>query len=358
MNIDPFRRTSLLPLGLVLSVFLLSLTMLVSGAQAAPPLQEGEEPPDAPETTEPQVDAECQSCHLDIANHWQESAHAHAYDDPVFQQQWAALGQPEDCLRCHTTGFEPATGLFTAEGIECEACHGPLNAEHPAAPMPVLAGPQECGDCHTTTVGEWHGSGHATAAVDCMDCHNPHSQQPLFAVADDMCLNCHEDSMGDYLEDIHIKQDIGCVDCHALVIPPDPLPQDGIVPTGHGFTITPATCVACHTDSLHAGFSLPGYEHGNRPQEGDGEGEEGETAAQIGFVPGAGPTTNGQTADPATPPQQQVQVLEAALASQRVTMLFQGGLVGLAFGGLTAWFVASNMRARRQDEEEADDQAD
>ena len=350
MDNDAFRRSSVWSAVTALLFCLLALTFFVSGALAAPPVQEGEEP-GAAEETEP-VQTECQSCHLDIAAHWEVSPHANAYDDPVFQQQWAALGQPDDCLRCHTTGFEPATGNFKAEGVECEACHGPLNADHPPAPMPVLSGPQECGDCHTTTLSEWHGSGHAQAGVDCMDCHNPHNQRPLFSVADDMCLNCHEESMGEYLEDIHIVEDIGCVDCHALVISPDPLPQDGIVPTGHGFTITPATCVACHTDSLHAGFSLPGYEHGARPQEDDGE-----PVAAIGFAPAAGDVSDQRVQQPATSRDQQVQVLEAALASRRVTMLFQGGLVGLAFGGLTAWFVASNVRARRHHEEENDDEA-
>ncbi|NLF64083.1 MAG: hypothetical protein GX579_05720 [Chloroflexi bacterium] len=144
---------------------------------------------------------------MDIASHWTDSAHAHAYDDPVFQQRWAAMGRPDDYLNCHTTNFQPATGEFDADG------------------------------------------------VGCMQCHDPHSQGPLFADADEMCLNCHADSMGDYLEDLHVSQGIGCVDCHAPVIPPDPLPDDGIVPTGHAFDITPATCAACHTDALHAGFS-------------------------------------------------------------------------------------------------------
>ena len=46
--------------------------------------------------------------------------------------------------------------------------------------------------------------------------------------------------MEDYLNDLHVQKDIGCVDCHALVIPPDVAPDDGIVPTGHSFNITPA----------------------------------------------------------------------------------------------------------------------
>jgi hypothetical protein len=58
------------------------------------------------------------------------------------------------------------------------------------------------------------------------------------------------------------------------------------------------------------------------------------------------PSTQGLT------PEQQIQALEAALANQNVTLLFQGGIVGLALGGTTAWFVAQNIRARRREEDE------
>jgi hypothetical protein len=104
--------------------------------------------------------------------------------------------------------------------------------------------------------------GTGPADIGCVSCHDPHSQLPIFPVADEMCINCHQDDMGDYLEDMHIQEGIGCVDCHMLVIPPEEMPIDGLVPTGHQFTITPATCVACHTDALHSGFSLPGWERG------------------------------------------------------------------------------------------------
>lgn len=342
------------PTVAALFLTLVCLFLAVSNAVAAPPSQEGEEADTESGAVEgSEQAAECQSCHIDVAAHWETSPHAHAYDDPVFQQQWAALGNPGDCLRCHTTNYEPATGTFAAEGVDCEACHGPANVEHPPAAVPVLAGPGECGDCHTTTLGEWHGSGHAAADVDCMSCHNPHNQQPLFADADEMCLNCHQESMGEYLEDIHISEGIGCVDCHALVIPPETAPEDGIVPTGHGFTITPATCVACHTDALHAGFSLPGYEHGATAAESEGE----DALQTVGFEPPAASAANGNGAQANGTSEQQVQVLEAALASRRVTTLFQGALVGLTFGGVMAWFVASNLRGRRGDEEGSDEEA-
>lgn len=337
---------------LALLLLLAVLALAAAGArpaQAAPPLQDGA--PAGGEAETPANSAECQECHVDIAGHWTDSAHAHAFDDPIFQQRWTSMGQPDDCLRCHTTNFQPATGDYDAEGVACEACHGEVGGEHPPAPVSILADEAYCGTCHTTTLGEWHRTGHAPNGVGCMQCHDPHSQGPLFADADEMCLNCHAESMGEYLEDLHVQKGIGCVDCHALVIPPDPIPDDGIVPTGHAFDITPATCVACHTDALHAGFSLPGYESGAQAAQAEAEqaaGEGGEVTA-VGFAPrqaeSAVAAANGGLTDA-----QRIQTLEAALASRDASQQFQGGLVGLVFGGMTAWFVASNLRQRSRDE--------
>ena len=359
-NFSRWRREGLslravLPAGLLagLAVILAGLPAIVVGLifvltvspATAAPVRQDDEPP-APATP-----SDCQECHLDVANHWSRSPHAHAFDDPVFQQQWTSLGEPDECLACHTTNYEAATGEYLVEGVACEACHGTVSGEHPPDPVPILADTDYCGECHTTTLGEWHRTGHATEGIGCMDCHDPHNQHPLFAVPDQLCINCHEETMEDYLEDLHGSKGIGCVDCHALVIPPEEMPEDGIVPTGHAFDITPQTCVACHTDSLHAGFSLPGYENGAS----NATVEEGDVAA-IGFTP---PVEEEVPAEAdLLSPEQRLQTLEAALASRNVTTLFQGGLVGLVMGGLTAWFVASNVRSRREvnnhDREERD----
>lgn len=257
------------------------------------------------------------------------------------------MRKPAECLVCHTTNYQASTGEFTAEGVSCEACHGKVEADHPPAPVSIKADTEYCGTCHTTTLGEWRLTGHATTDIGCMDCHDPHSQQALFEVADDMCINCHEESMGDYLEDLHVTKGIGCVDCHALVIPPLTEPEDGIVPTGHAFTISPATCVACHTDALHAGFSLPGYEQGAKAANGSGAESPDIVSEQAEEL--AAEEEKGLS------PEQRVQALETALANQNVTLLFQGGVVGLVLGGSTAWFVAHNVRRGREenrDEEE------
>ena len=183
-----------------------------------------------------------------------------------------------------------------------------------------------------------------------MDCHDPHSQKPLFDNPDDLCINCHREGMGDYLNDLHVQQNIGGVDCHALVIPPDVAPEDGIVPTGHGFTISPQTCVACHTDALHAGFVLPGYENG---ASGTFHAQD-ETTESTEQTEGARPLIE-DPLESELSSNQQIQALETALASSRVSNLFQGAVIGLVLGGSTAWIVGANLRGRTDEEEEKND---
>ena len=160
--------------------------------------------------------------------------------------------------------------------------------------------------------------------------------------------------MGRYLEDIHLSKGIGCVDCHALVIPPDTIPEDGIVPTGHAFEMTAATCVACHTDALHAGFSLPGYENGAADANTETAVDQPATSSEQDdlLVNEERDRENGLSAA------QQIQALEAALASNRLSTLFQGGVVGLVLGGSTAWFVAHNTRRSFPDDEDEEDEED
>lgn len=318
--------------GLVVGV--LVLASWVSLVQAEPMAQEGEPHP-------PIEDEPCKVCHLNVTDSWKHSPHAHAFNDPYFQQRWKGLGEPGDCLSCHTTGYQASTNTYHVEGVSCSACHGEVKADHPPAVVPIRADTEYCGVCHTTTLHEWRLTGHASAQVGCMDCHDPHSQKRLFAVSDDMCINCHKEDMEDYLVDVHYQKNIGCVACHALVIPPETPPVDGIVPTGHTFTLTPQTCVACHTDVLHAGFSLPGYENGaknaHRPtlaaMTPDTLLESGQTRQELELSA-----------------EQRIQTLEAALASNRLANYFQGSVVGLVLGATTAWLIATNIiRARREE---------
>jgi hypothetical protein len=340
-----FKKHPLVILFCGLLVGLMSMALVVGVAKAAtnPGVAQGTSTPVSTSGAEPVPSVtsqpkDCAECHPDIQDAWMVSSHAHAFDDEEFSQRWTSMGKPGECLACHTTGYQSTTNTFTAKGVQCEACHGDTVEGHPPAVAPIRADTDYCGGCHTTTLGEWRLTGHSTAGVGCMDCHNPHSQDSLFSNPDELCLNCHRDEMGDYLEDLHIKKGIGCVDCHALVIPPETVPNDGIVPTGHAFTITTSTCVACHTDSLHAGFSLPGYEDGAKAANSGTEIEPTE-------VPAPKKATDEETLTP----EQHIQALEASLASTRFSMLFQGGIIGLALGGLTVYYLSRNQSRKMAD---------
>jgi predicted CXXCH cytochrome family protein len=326
-------------------VGILSMGLVVGAAWAAPgnlPSAQGGDTatpqPGAEQATAPAAQPkDCAECHPDVQSAWVESPHAHAYDDEVFAQRWKSLGEPGECLVCHTSGYQANTGEFKAEGVACEACHGPAVEGHPPAVVPIRADTEYCGTCHTTTLGEWRLTGHAAANVGCSDCHNPHSQQALFENPDEMCINCHKDDIGEHKNDLHIQKDIGCVECHKLVIPSKTPPPDGLVPTGHSFTITPATCVSCHTDTLHIGEPLPGYEAGAKAVSAS------ETITPT--LPALVALYTGEAGENAGLPQeQQIQALEAALASARLSTLFQGGIIGLALGGTTAYLVGRNQR--------------
>lgn len=312
--------------GVLVGIVTMLISLSVASAASLP-----QEP--APQTLS---DDNCKSCHLNVTNLWSESAHAHAFDDPYFQESWNGMGKPGDCLVCHTTNYKASDGSYSHEGVSCEACHGKVESNHPPAVVPIRSDTEFCGTCHTTTIHEWRLSGHSQAGVGCVDCHDPHSQKNLFEVKDDLCINCHQEDMEAYLEDIHINKNIGCVDCHALVIPPDPLPADGIVPTGHQFTITPKTCVACHTDALHAGFSLPGFEGGAKAAT--------EQITETLVTTSTLLQNNQHLRTNNVEIEQRLQALEAALASRQLARLFQGGIIGLVLGGSTAWFVARNVR--------------
>lgn len=323
--------------GLLMGLLGLTLTLRLAAAAPAhsPPAQDTTPTPDPALVGEAQA---CQECHLDIAATWSHSPHAGAFGD-AFHERWAGLGEPGECLVCHTTGFQQTSGAFDGEGVQCRACHGATPADHPPATVEIKADTEYCGICHTTTLSEWRLTGHATAGIGCSDCHDPHSQAALFEEPDDLCLNCHEETLGDHADDPHLAEGIGCVDCHAVVIPPADPPDDGIVPTGHSFAINATTCVACHTDTLHAGDALPGYEHGPAGATDD------EAAAEPEIVAVSAPAET-------ISPEQRVQTLEAALASRNMALLFQGAVVGLVLGGSTAWLVGQNVRRRREDDDE------
>ncbi len=93
----------------------------------------------------------CGACHLKIFSHWKDTKHHHAHET---LEKVKSHFDPE-CIQCHTTGFEYASGFKNMEetpslkGVGCESCHG-VGAAHMAdvnAPY-GKAGNEECIKCH------------------------------------------------------------------------------------------------------------------------------------------------------------------------------------------------------------------
>lgn len=197
----------------------------------------------------------CGNCHVGKQTAWQQTAHAHAYNDLEESGQAAS-----SCYGCHTVNergnLQVAPGGWSAVqdstywDVQCESCHGPGldHVENPDAVQPLASiladtgATYGCGECHSGThnpfVEQWKESAHGqvphqaaaiacgaschdgkTALVEkfsetdnylekgdpgglpitCAVCHNPHGspydhqlRAPIdVATADHLCVRCH-----------------------------------------------------------------------------------------------------------------------------------------------------------------------
>ncbi|MBK7219238.1 MAG: hypothetical protein IPH95_19830 [Candidatus Promineofilum sp.] len=130
-------RVSKLIAGSALAVALLAAVLgllAVPTANAAPLRQDATPVPNA---------EDCTGCHEGLRGYWEQSAHGYALVDPAFQKAWMEAGSPDECLACHTTGFDPETGEFKEGGVGCLACHSPFPATTPKPTCPPTS-PRVC----------------------------------------------------------------------------------------------------------------------------------------------------------------------------------------------------------------------
>jgi hypothetical protein len=153
----------------------------------------------------------CQTCHPDEYTVWKNSTHAQATLDPVFQAELAKSHNQDDCLKCHTTGFDTGSGKFMSEGVTCEACHGAFKEGHPAGQtmtLPMDAG--TCRMCHEAAFSTWETSKHAEQKIECFDCHQAHTQGVRTGSTETLCAACHTDEQTKLAHSVH---GISGVDC-------------------------------------------------------------------------------------------------------------------------------------------------
>lgn len=235
---------------LVLIVVLIGL-LLPLEIMAAPP---------SPGTEGPEI---CAQCHPTETIAWQSSPHAKSMTslDQVHDEICSEEnGDCQDCLRCHTTDFNPLLGSFSYNGVTCQACHGSYVEGHPTdGLMPVDDGASACRECHPETYDQWLNSPHALVGVKCVGCHLPHSQDSRLT-DETLCGSCHRLEVEDFAHTAHSAEDITCIDCHLSAPVPDEaslklsaatLMGSGAVPS-HRFTVVSSQgCIQCHGQTLH-----------------------------------------------------------------------------------------------------------
>jgi hypothetical protein len=205
---------------------------------------------------------ECVGCHEITQDHWQEGAHGNSFNDPVFQKSWQEQDSPAECLACHTSGFDPATGAFSTASVSCSVCHGPEPGNHPEDIMPTDISSRLCGTCHLDTHAEWESSSHGKEDLACVRCHDGHSTEIRAGAVQELCQSCHNEAAHFYNDTAHAQEGLLCSDCHLRVSETDI--GDGHGRRVHSFTVDLNTCSSCHSGEMH--YPIPG-----NPMSNDGE---------------------------------------------------------------------------------------
>lgn len=207
---------------------------------------------DTAEPTPTPPPAECRDCHESFQTAWEAGAHGQAMTDPAFQAAWEAQKKPKDCLACHTTGFDPATGAYDTTGVTCGACHDPVAALHPLAPASMSRKADLCGECHQDTYFEWQASEHGRSNLTCVSCHDPHATTTRAEDAELLCASCHSEKVTGFMHSTHAEEGLACTDCHVgQLTQPDSL--TGQARHSHTFAVNLETCTQCHATQIHTG---------------------------------------------------------------------------------------------------------
>ncbi|HLE15690.1 MAG TPA: cytochrome c3 family protein [Anaerolineales bacterium] len=226
--------------GLLFAVPLMLLTYAL--AQASPVGQES-----AP--AESAQGQDCQSCHPAFQNAWENGMHGTSGSNAAFVKSWKDQGEPEECLACHVTGYDPETKTWAADGITCESCHQPIPANHPLEPMPVDRSSQTCGNCHKETFFQWQASVHRQNDLDCSACHDPHSNSLKADTSDALCASCHKARSSNFTHSEHSQKGLVCADCHMGKVAEDV--TQGHASRDHSYFVNLNTCTSCHQYQMH-----------------------------------------------------------------------------------------------------------
>ena len=262
-------RIERLLIAVMFALLAAGLTLVIASAQ-------GETPPAGQTSSN-----DCAVCHTEFEMTWQNGAHGKAGSDPIFVEEWTKQGKPGACLVCHTTGYDPATATFKAEGVTCEACHGPAQPDHPKNPMPIDRSTDLCGRCHSDTRfgwQDWKVSTHYQRGMDCATCHDPHSASLKTVIGprdakqttDDvsqLCITCHREHSMDFSYTSHNQKGVSCVDCHVKHLGNADRTAHSV--PDHSFNASLDSCNTCHADQMHSATQSEATEGVTAPLSGE-----------------------------------------------------------------------------------------
>ena len=282
------------------------------------------------------VSDSCTKCHENIHGDWISTRHAHAFSSPIFQRDWNELDTNVTCLECHTAGYDPISGGFAEEGVTCESCHGPFQPEHPQTLMPLTPDAELCATCHKTTTDEWYASMHSERGIQCQSCHNPHTQTPKADSVTELCSNCHKDRGDSFTHGTHADAGLECSNCHMYTSPRTEDPIEGIVPTGHVFTVGSEACIGCHQETVHTRDKILKLSSGVTEQ------IELDTEELQKLIHDQETTMSN---------------LETTAEVRLYTGLTQGAIIGLITGGAIAWVVSRRIEYVEVDTENEEEES-
>ncbi len=317
-----FKQIVSKPIWITFLVVFAVTTALGMAISLARPAQAAPAPAPVAESAGYTGSAACATCHKDVHETWQGTLHSQAFSSPIFQQDWSKQGSAVTCLECHTTGYDPATGKYEEEGVTCEACHGPMQTNHPQNPMPITPDATLCARCHKTTTDEWRASNHGQMNINCESCHNSHSQQPRAASINELCGNCHKDTGSSFTHGTHSTAGLQCSNCH-MATASHASSTGGLFATGHTFSVGSEACISCHKDTVHTRDTIVRL-----------SGENVEQAV----------LTEEELQRKIQENEQTIQTLQTQNNVRLYTGLIQGAIIGLITGGVAAWIVSKRIR--------------
>ncbi len=176
-----------------------------------------------------------------------------------------AVSAKNDCLGCHTTGYDPAAATWKELGVGCEMCHGPGSVHAGSSDkkgtieaiteLDPAHQTMVCAQCHSkgkskdgkytfpygfrpgddieqflvlsTDSASWTqnsqynqlklgGGKHLAAGVGCTTCHDPHGGgvSLLRGPVNELCLKCHQGKITGAQHTEQVLKSVTCASCH------------------------------------------------------------------------------------------------------------------------------------------------